>query len=163
MLNNWIGTGRITRDLEVKNRSGTDILNFSIAVERPFKNKQGERETDFIDIVAFNRTAVNITQYFKKGDGIGIVGRIQTRSYENNEGRKIYVTEVIAESFDFQIQNKDSNNNQQKSNYNPQSNQGQRDNTKKKENPFANVDFESEDPFANNEEVTDISDDDLPF
>ena len=110
MMNNVILTGRITKDLELKQvGTDTDLLNFSIAVERPFKNAQGERETDFVNIVAWRATAKNIAQYFKKGDGIGIVGRIQTRNYENNEGRKVYVTEVVADNFDFPIQNKSSN------------------------------------------------------
>ena len=110
MINQTILTGRITRDLELKyTGTGTAVLSFSIAVERPFKNAQGERETDFIDIVAWRATAENISKYFKKGDGIGIIGRIQTRNYENNEGRKVYVTEVVADNFDFPIQNKSSN------------------------------------------------------
>ena len=113
MINQTVLTGRITRDLELKyTGTGTAVLSFSIAVERPFKNAQGERETDFIDIVAWRKTAENIAQYFKKGDGIGVVGRIQTRNYENNEGRKVYVTEVVAENFDFPIQNKNQQQSQ---------------------------------------------------
>ena len=149
MINQWIGTGRITRDLELKyTGTGTAVLSFSIAVERPFKNAQGERETDFINIVAWRKTAENIAQYFKKGDGIGIVGRIQTRNYENNEGRKVYVTEVVAENFDFPIQNKNSNQGSQ-------SNQTQA-------NPFQNTNIGNNDPFETNN-ATDVEDDDLPF
>ena len=145
MINQTVLTGRITRDLELKyTGTGTAVLSFSIAVERPFKNAQGERETDFIDIVAWRKTAENIAQYFKKGDGIGVVGRIQTRNYENNEGRKVYVTEVVAENFDFPIQNKSQQTQQQNN------------------SPFANVDFNSNDPFETNN-ATDIPDDDLPF
>lgn len=158
MINKTILTGRITRDLEVKyTQSGIAVLNFSIAVERPFKNKQGERETDFINIVAFRKTAETISQYFNKGDGIGIVGRIQTGSYQNNEGQTVYTTDVIADSFDFPIQNK---NQSQKSNKNVQSNQRQQKNNQQ-ENPFANVDFD--DPFVTNEDVTEIDDSSLPF
>jgi len=167
MMNKWIGTGRITRDLEVKQtNSGISVLNFSIAVERPFKNSQGERETDFIDIVAFRNTAENIATYFDKGDGIGIEGRIQTGSYENNEGRTIYTTDIVADRFDFPIQNRNSNQGNQsnsQNNYNQQSNQPQRDKKQDDSNPFADVDFDDDDPFANSDEVTDISDDDLPF
>ena len=150
MINQTVLTGRITRDLELK-YTGTDtaVLNFSIAVERPFKNAQGERETDFIDIVAWRATAENISKYFKKGDGIGIIGRIQTRNYENNEGRKVYVTEVVADNFDFPIQNK-SQQQSQSNNQQPQSNS----------NPFENV-GSNNDPFASNE--TTILDSDLPF
>ena len=145
MINQTVLTGRITRDLELKyTGTGTAVLSFSIAVERPFKNAQGERETDFIDIVAWRKTAENIAQYFKKGDGIGVVGRIQTRNYENNEGRKVYVTEVVADNFDFPIQN--------------QSQQSQQQNN----SPFANTDFNSNDPFEKNDDVA-VLDSDLPF
>lgn len=157
MINTWIGTGRITRDLELRyTGSGIAVLNFNIAVERPFKNQQGERETDFINIVAFRKTAENISQYFNKGDGIGIVGRIQTGSYTNNEGQKVYTTDVVADSFDFPIQNRNNNqqNNQMNNNQYQQNNQQQ-------SNPFANADFD--DPFADSDDVTNISDDDLPF
>ena len=150
MINQTVLTGRITRDLELRyTGTGTAVLSFSIAVERPFKNAQGERETDFIDIVAWRKTAENIAQYFKKGDGIGVVGRIQTRNYENNEGRKVYVTEVVADNFDFPIQNKNQQQSQS-NNQQPQSNS----------NPFENV-GSNNDPFASNE--TTILDSDLPF
>ena len=150
MLNTWIGTGRITKDLELKQvGTGTDLLNFSIAVERNFKNAQGERETDFINVVAWRALAKNIAKYFKKGDGIGITGSIQTRSYENNEGRTIYITEIVADSFDFPIQNK-SQKQSQSNNQQSQSNG----------NPFESV-GSNNDPFASNE--TTISDDNLPF
>ena len=150
MINQTVLTGRITRDLELRyTGTGTAVLSFSIAVERPFKNAQGERETDFIDIVAWRATAENISKYFKKGDGIGIVGRIQTRNYENNEGRKVYVTEVVADNFDFPIQNKNQQQSQS-NNQQPQSNS----------NPFENVGGNN-DPFASNE--TTILDSDLPF
>lgn len=154
MLNQVVLTGRITRELELKySGSGVGILNFSIAVERPFKNKQGERETDFINIVAFRQTAENINQYFNKGDGIGIVGRIQTRNYENNNGERVYVTEVVADSFDFPIQNKNQGGQQQRSQPKQQ--------PKKDENPFANVDFNTDDPFASDD--VEIDDSSLPF
>ena len=152
MINNVVLTGRITRDLEVKNTgSGLSILNFSIAVERPFKNKQGERETDFINIVAFRKNADNIAKYFSKGDGIGIEGRIQTGSYTKDNGQKVYTTDVVADSFDFPIQNKSQPSNRQQQN-NQQSN----------DNPFENIDV-SDDPFESNDDGTDISNDDLPF
>lgn len=163
MINNVVLTGRITKDLDLKyTGSGTAVLNFSIAVERNFKNRNGERETDFINIVAFTKTAELINQYFKKGDGIGITGRIQTGSYQNNEGRTIYTTDVVADNFDFPIQNKRQQNNNQgnQNNYNqPNQQQAQQQNN----NPFENVDFSSNDPFANNPDVIDIGDDDLPF
>ena len=150
MINQTVLTGRITRDLELRyTGTGTAVLSFGVAVERPFKNAQGERETDFIDIVAWRATAENISKYFKKGDGIGIIGRIQTRNYENNEGRKVYVTEVVADNFDFPIQNK-SQQQSQSNNQQSQSNGS----------PFESV-GSNNDPFASNE--TTILDSDLPF
>lgn len=153
MINQTVLTGRITRDLEVKyTGGGIAVLNFSIANERPFKNKNGERETDFINIVAFRNTAENIAKYFNKGDGIGIAGRIQTGSYENKEGQRVNTFDVVVDQFDFPIQNKNAKQ--------PEST-GNRQN-KQQENPFEDVDFD-DDPFESNEDVTDISDDDLPF
>lgn len=158
--------GRITRELEVKySASGSPYLNFSAAVQRPFKNKQGERETDFINVTAFNKQAETIGQYFNKGESIIVHGRIETGSYVNKEGQTVYTTEVILSGFDFPIQNK----NQSQGNTtqaNPQSNAPQKQRAqqpKKDDNPFANVDFDAEDPFANNEDVTSIDDSDLPF
>ncbi len=151
MINNTVLEGRITRDLELKfTGSGIAVLNFNIAVDRPFKNKNGERDTDFINVVAFRGTAENIVNFFNKGDGISILGRIQTRNYENNQGQRVYVTEIVADQFSFPIQNK--NNNQ---------NNNQQQNNNKQQNPFSDADFE--DPFASNEDVTNVSDDDLPF
>lgn len=158
MMNQTVLTGRITKDLELKyTGSGVAVLSFSIAVERNFKNQQGERETDFINVVAWRDTAENISKYFKKGDGIGIIGRIQTRNYENNQGQRVYVTEVVADSFDFPIQNKRQGNNQQ----NTADNQ-QKSANNSNDNPFANVDFNNEDPFKSNDDV-EIDDDSLPF
>lgn len=119
-MNNVNLQGRITRDIELKyTGSGTAVVSFSIAVDRPFKNAQGERETDFINIVAWRKTAELISNHFNKGDGIIIQGRIQVRDYQNNEGRKVYVTEVVADNFTFPIQNKQQNNQSRKQNETP--------------------------------------------
>ena len=149
MINNVTLAGRITKDLELKTvGTGTSLLNFSIAVERSYTNAQGERETDFINIVAWRGTAEFIARNFKKGDGINITGNIQTRNYENNSGQRVYVTEVIANEARFTIQNKNSNQGSQ-------SNQAQA-------NPFQNANIGNNDPFESNE-TTEIGDDDLPF
>ena len=151
MINNVTLAGRITKDLELKTvGTGTSLLNFSIAVERSYTNAQGERETDFINIVAWRGTAEFIARNFKKGDGINITGNIQTRNYENNSGQRVYVTEVIAAEARFTIQNK---NNKQGS---------QQQSQQQNNSPFANTDFNSNDPFETNN-ATDIPDDDLPF
>lgn len=105
--------GRICRTPEIK-EIGNDnkVASFTVAVDRKFKNKNGEKEADFISVVFFGKAARIIEQYFHKGDGIGIGGRLQVRSYENKEGKKVYVTEVIGEDFFF-LPAKKSGNDQQ--------------------------------------------------
>jgi single-strand DNA-binding protein len=99
MVNNVVLIGRITRDLEVKSSaSGVEICNFSIAVNRNFKNAKGEYDADFINCVAFRQTARFMGQYLQKGNLISVTGRIQTRSYDNDQGQRIYITEVLAEN-----------------------------------------------------------------
>lgn len=99
MINNVTLTGRITKDLEKKETGkGTSVVNFSLAVDRRFKDSNGNREADFIGIQAWGMTADLLCKYCGKGSLIGIEGRIQTRNYENNQGQRVYVTEVVAES-----------------------------------------------------------------
>ena len=81
--------------------SGTSVAEFSIAVDRTFKNANGERECDFFNCVAFSKLAETISKYVNKGDMIAVEGRLQTRNYTNKEGRKIYVTEIIVENVEF--------------------------------------------------------------
>lgn len=92
--------GRITKDLELKG-SEAKYIKFNLAVPRQFKNQNGERETDFISCVAWRKTAELIAQYFKKGSQIGISGRIQTGSYDKEDGTKVYTTDVIVEDITF--------------------------------------------------------------
>lgn len=100
-LNKTILIGRITKDLELKRtQSGTSVLSFTLAVNRRAQ-KQGQQETDFINCVAWNKTAELMERYLHKGSLIGIEGRIQTRSYDNQQGQKVYVTEVVVESVEF--------------------------------------------------------------
>lgn len=81
--------------------NGTATASFSLAVDRNFKNANGERDTDFINCVAWRKTAETLAQYTRKGSLIGVEGRIQTRNYENNQGQKVYVTEVVVEKVTF--------------------------------------------------------------
>jgi len=100
--------GRLTKSPEVKTtQSQKEYCSFSIAVDRKFKNANGEREADFINCVAWNQQAKLLGQYFQKGSRIGIVGSLQTRNYENSEGKKIYVTEVSVEAIEFIDSKKD--------------------------------------------------------
>lgn len=95
-------TGRITKNIELKyNQNNVAITSFTLAVTRKFKNQNGEYESDFINCIAYKSTAELLSKYTGEGDLIGIEGRIQTRNYENQEGKKVYVTEVIVESVDF--------------------------------------------------------------
>lgn len=102
MINNVILVGRLTRDIELKyTSSGLAVAQFTLAVARDFANQNGERETDFINCVMWRKSAETLANYAGKGSLIGVVGRIQTRSYDNQEGQRIYVTEVNAERFNF--------------------------------------------------------------
>lgn len=195
MINNTTLVGRLTRDPELRyTGNGIAVVSFTIAVERNYTNAQGERETDFINCVAWRGLAETLANFSVKGSLIGITGSIQTRNYQNNEGRTIYVTEIVADNFQMlepksvtdnrrnqtgggqqqtsnysnnnyssnasnSYNNNYSNNNQSQSN-NSASNKGA---SNSNDNPFANIDFNNEDPFESNDDVTDISDDDLPF
>lgn len=98
-MNNVSLVGRLTKDIELKyTGSQTAVATGTLAVNRQFKNANGEREADFINIVAWRKTAETIANYTSKGSQIGITGRIQTRSYEGNDGKRVYVTEVVAET-----------------------------------------------------------------
>src|SRR5690606_22585578 len=102
MINRVVLVGRLTRDPDLRyTPNGNAVVNFTLAVNRTFKNSNGEQEADFINCQAWRTTAENVAQYLRKGSLAGIEGRIQTRSYENDEGRRVYVTEVIADSVQF--------------------------------------------------------------
>lgn len=100
MINSVCLVGRMTKDAELKHTGNNiAVASFSLAVNRNFKDANGERETDFINCVIWRQQAENLANWAKKGALIGITGRIQTRSYENQQGQRVYVTEVVAENF----------------------------------------------------------------
>lgn len=100
MLNNISLVGRLTKDVELRyTPSNVAVATFTLAVNRTFKNENGEREADFINCVMWRQQAENLANWAKKGALIGITGRIQTRSYDNQQGQRVYVTEVVAETF----------------------------------------------------------------
>ena len=101
-MNKAILLGRLTKDVETRytQSTNTQVSSFTLAVNRRFV-KEGEQQADFINIVAWNKTAEFCSKYFRKGQQVAVVGRIQTRSYDNQEGKKVYVTEVIAEEVYF--------------------------------------------------------------
>lgn len=101
-MNKWCGIGRLTKDAELKTTSsGINYCNFIIAVDRRFKDANGQRQADFIACVAWRTTAEFISKYFKKGNRIAVVGSIQTRTYEDQNGQKKLVTEVIVDEAEF--------------------------------------------------------------
>ena len=94
--------GRITKDPEIRyTANNIAVATFSLAVNRTFKNADGNYEADFINCVAFRNTADLLSKYVHKGDQLGIEGHIQTRNYDDKDGKKIYVTEIIVDSLDF--------------------------------------------------------------
>ena len=100
MINNVVLVGRMTRDAELRyTQNNQAVATFSLAVNRNFKSQNGEREADFINCVIWRQQAENLANWAKKGALIGITGRIQTRNYENQQGQRVYVTEVVADSF----------------------------------------------------------------
>lgn len=101
MINRVVLTGRLTKDPELrKTQGGTSVVSYTLAVNRNFA-REGQPDTDFINCVAWNRTADTMAQYLHKGSLIGVEGRIQTRSYDNQQGQRVYVTEVITDNFTF--------------------------------------------------------------
>ena len=148
--------GRLTKDLEIRyTGNGKAVVNFTVAVDRPFSRDK----TDFIECVAWEKTAENMSQYLKKGSQVGVTGYITTRNYENKQGQKVYVTEVLADRVQFLDSKNDNQGDQQQQSQKPR----QQTQPKQSDNPFANVEFGSGDPFESNGDVTSISDDDLPF
>lgn len=110
-MNKVILIGRLTRDPEIRT-GNTTVASFSVAVNRRFKNKDGQYEADFPSIKAFGKTAEFVEKWFKKGSQIGIVGRIQTGSYTNRDGQKVYTTDVICEEVEF-VESKGASGSQQ--------------------------------------------------
>lgn len=147
MINRVILVGRLTKDPEYRQTpSGVSVATFTLAVNRSFTNSQGEREADFINVVVFRKQAENVSKYLSKGSLAGVDGRIQSRNYENNEGQRVFVTEVVADSVQF-MDSKGSN----QQNSQPQQQRGQ---APEGNNPFTNAARHSD---------LDISDDSLPF
>lgn len=107
MINNVVLVGRLTKDVELKKtQSGTSVVTLDLAVQRKYK-QEGQPDSDFIRCVAWKKTADLMHQYLSKGSLIGVEGHIQTRSYDNQQGQRVYVTEVIANSVQFLESRKD--------------------------------------------------------
>jgi single-strand DNA-binding protein len=102
MINQVTLVGRLTRDPELKKTAeGTAVTHITLAVNRPFRNHNGEFETDFVQCTIWRKAAENTCQYCRKGTVVGVTGRLQSRNYENKEGKRVYVTEVVTETIRF--------------------------------------------------------------
>jgi single-strand DNA-binding protein len=100
LINNVVLVGRLTKDIDLKyTGSGTAVGTFTMAVQRNFTDQSGKRESDFINCVIWRKSAENMANFTRKGSLAGITGRIQTRNYENQQGQRVYITEVVVETF----------------------------------------------------------------
>lgn len=164
MLNRAILTGRLTRDPELRyTTSGTAVVQATIAVDRQFKNQQGEREADFINLVIWRKTAENFANFTHKGSLVGIDGRIQTRTYENKQGQRVYVTEINVDSFSL-LEPRQENNQQPNNNYSSQApnNNATSNSSQQNQNAQSNYGNQNND-FDNGGQSIDLADDELPF
>lgn len=158
-MNKVLLVGRLTRDPEIRTlTSGSAVANFSIAVNRNFRNREGNVEADFINIVVYGRQVENIQKYVFKGNMVGIEGRMQTRSYDAQDGSKRYVTEVIADNVEF-LSSKNSNSSEPVNAYVDTTSSVYMD-APSSEN---GIDVSTEDPFKDFGSEVALSDDDLPF
>lgn len=108
MINRAVVCGRLVRDSELRRtQNGTPVASFTLAVNRIFKNADGQQEADFLNCVAWNKTAEIVEQYCKKGNLVGVEGRLQSRSYQDNQGNNRTVVEIIADQVQF-MQSRDS-------------------------------------------------------
>ena len=143
-MNKVVLMGRLTRDPDVRYTitNNTLVASFSLAVNRRFARQGEERQADFINVVAWDKTGEFCSKYFKKGQQVGIIGRIQTRNYDDKDGKKVYVTEVVAEEAYFADTKRDAET-----------------------NPFATTGAVDApfNPSAAPSEFTPVTDDDLPF
>ncbi|HDA1970265.1 TPA: single-stranded DNA-binding protein, partial [Staphylococcus aureus] len=148
--------GRLTKDPEYRTTpSGVSVATFTLAVNRTFTNAQGEREADFVNCVVFRRQADNVNNYLSKGSLAGVDGRLQSRNYENQEGRRVFVTEVVCDSVQF-LEPKNTNDSQQDL-YQQQVQQT------RGQSQYSNNKPVKDNPFANANDPIEIDDDDLPF
>lgn len=164
MLNRAILTGRLTRDPELRyTTSGTAVVQATIAVDRQFKNQQGEREADFINLVIWRKAAENFANFTHKGSLVGIDGRIQTRTYENKQGQRVYVTEINVDSFSL-LEPRQDNNQQPNNNYSSQApnNNATSNSSRQNQNAQSNYSNQNND-FDNGGQSIDLADDELPF
>jgi len=154
--------GRLTRNPELRYLSNnTAVASFSLAVNRPFTNQNGERTTDFINIVVWRRQAENVKKYIGKGSQVAIEGRIQTRNYDDKDGKRVYITEIIADNVQFL----DSRKSNEQSDVSPQdfNNLNQDEDNNLQQNDEGLTTDVSDEPFAEFGETIELSEDDIAF
>ncbi len=145
MLNKIILIGRLTRDPEMKSTSSNiSVTTFTLAVDRSFTNQQGEREADFIPIVTWRKLAETCARFLSKGRLVAVSGRLQVRTYDDNNGQRRYISEVVADEVQFLERNPSGNQNEGGPQYTPNQN----------EKPASSTGFMDE---------IDVDDDELPF
>jgi len=169
MINRTVLVGRLTKDPQLSyTPSGIAMARFTVAVNRTFKGQNGEQEADFISCQAWRKNAENLANFMKKGNLIGLEGRIQTGSYEGQDGKRVYTTDVVADSIQFLEPRNSTGGSQGASNYESSTNtggqyqgssQGQYGGNNNQQN-YSRVD---EDPFANSKGPIEVIEDDLPF
>lgn len=171
MINSVTLVGRVTKDLELKySQGGVAVCKFNLAVNRNFKSKDGQQEADFPMILTFRKTAENAANFLRKGSLVGVTGRIQTGSYEDKDGRRVFTTEILADSVQF-LEPKSSNTNNAPSNqsnsYQQQPNTNtpnQQQNTRNRQETTSGGAYgQANDPFSTQGGPVEVSDDDLPF
>ncbi len=184
MINRVVLVGRLTRDVELRyTTSGAAVGTFSLAVNRQFTNASGEREADFINAVIWRKSAENFAQFTSKGSLVAVEGRLQTRNYENQQGQRIYVTEVVVDNFSLLESRAESESRRssqgatQTNNNGFGGNNGGGFNAQPSSNPFGSAEpsngnvfggaqssaAPTNDPFAGQGQEVSLSDDDLPF
>ncbi len=181
MLNRVILIGRLTRDPELRyTPAGVAVTQFTIAVDRPFTSQGGEREADFIPVVTWRQLAETCANYLRKGRLTAVEGRIQVRNYDNNEGKRVYVTEVIADNVRFlESPNRDGgggSGRDESSSYGGGNGGGSASGNRPEpsygggggnrgggQSPRGGGSNNNQDPFSDDGRPIDISDDDLPF
>ncbi|EMC7504193.1 single-stranded DNA-binding protein [Listeria innocua] len=160
MMNRVVLVGRLTKDPDLRyTPAGVAVATFTLAVNRTFTNQNGEREADFIQCVVWRKPAENAANFLKKGSMAGVDGRVQTRNYEDSDGKRVFVTEVVAETVQFlepkniNAEGATSNNYQSEANYS----------NNNKTSSYRADKSQKSDSFANEGKPIDINPDDLPF
>jgi len=160
-MNKVVLIGRLTRDPELRyTGNNTAVASFTLAVNRPFSNQQGEREADFINVVVWRKQAENVKNYLTQGSQAAVEGRLQTRTYDDNNGQKRYITEVVADNVEFLGSKGSSNNSNNMNSSAPSAGPTPYDFGDAPTPKGTDVDSN---PFADFGASIEISDDELPF